>query len=86
MRGIACLLGVSFSLFPFPLLFLFWEGSGFAGGCVVVTSVVSVALMMVVLLLILLGVGPCGDNAFPGDTRACCTHCIGGHHCVAPRD
>ncbi|CAI6340746.1 unnamed protein product [Periconia digitata] len=25
---------------------------------------------------------PCGNNA-PGDSRACCTHCIGSHHCVA---
>ena len=23
----------------------------------------------------------CGNNA-PGDTRICCTHCIGSHHCV----
>ncbi|KAH7113318.1 hypothetical protein B0J11DRAFT_147112 [Dendryphion nanum] len=26
---------------------------------------------------------PCG-NAAPNDTRTCCTHCIGSHHCVAP--
>ncbi|KAF1922437.1 uncharacterized protein M421DRAFT_426886 [Didymella exigua CBS 183.55] len=26
---------------------------------------------------------PCGMNA-PNDTRTCCTHCIGSHHCVAP--
>ncbi|KAF2622852.1 hypothetical protein BU25DRAFT_414840 [Macroventuria anomochaeta] len=26
----------------------------------------------------------CGRNA-PNDTRACCTHCIGSHHCVAPQ-
>lgn len=26
---------------------------------------------------------PCGNNA-PNDTRSCCTHCIGSHHCVAP--
>ncbi|KAF2846117.1 heme-dependent catalase [Plenodomus tracheiphilus IPT5] len=25
---------------------------------------------------------PCGNNA-PNDTRTCCTHCIGSHHCVA---
>ncbi|KAI8938144.1 hypothetical protein NX059_005810 [Plenodomus lindquistii] len=25
---------------------------------------------------------PCGNNA-PNDTRVCCTHCIGSHHCVA---
>jgi hypothetical protein len=25
---------------------------------------------------------PCGAAA-PGETRVCCTHCIGGHHCVA---
>ncbi|KAH7409856.1 hypothetical protein DE146DRAFT_774966 [Phaeosphaeria sp. MPI-PUGE-AT-0046c] len=25
---------------------------------------------------------PCGNNA-PNETRACCTHCIGSHHCVA---
>jgi len=25
---------------------------------------------------------PCGRNA-PNDTRVCCTHCIGSHHCVA---
>ncbi|KAL6705715.1 hypothetical protein ACN47E_006504 [Coniothyrium glycines] len=25
---------------------------------------------------------PCGNNA-PGDSRVCCTHCIGSHHCVA---
>lgn len=25
---------------------------------------------------------PCGNNA-PGDSRICCTHCIGSHHCVA---
>lgn len=25
---------------------------------------------------------PCGNNA-PGETRTCCTHCIGSHHCVA---
>ncbi|KAF2867339.1 hypothetical protein BDV95DRAFT_581957 [Massariosphaeria phaeospora] len=25
---------------------------------------------------------PCG-NAAPNDTRVCCTHCIGSHHCVA---
>ncbi|RMZ69653.1 BYS1 domain [Pyrenophora seminiperda CCB06] len=25
---------------------------------------------------------PCG-NAAPDDSRNCCTHCIGGHHCVA---
>ncbi|KAH3906337.1 hypothetical protein HBI56_195260 [Parastagonospora nodorum] len=25
---------------------------------------------------------PCGRNA-PNDTRICCTHCIGSHHCVA---
>lgn len=24
---------------------------------------------------------PCG-NAAPGETRVCCTHCIGSHHCV----
>nr|GFD12403.1 hypothetical protein [Tanacetum cinerariifolium] len=29
-------------------------------------------------------VAPCGANA-PNDTRACCTHCIGSHHCVAPQ-
>ncbi|KAF2030888.1 hypothetical protein EK21DRAFT_64558 [Setomelanomma holmii] len=28
---------------------------------------------------------PCGNNA-PGDYRACCTHCIGSHHCVATPD
>ncbi|KAF2123375.1 hypothetical protein P153DRAFT_427035 [Dothidotthia symphoricarpi CBS 119687] len=26
---------------------------------------------------------PCGSNAPPGDTRQCCTHCIGDHHCIA---
>lgn len=26
---------------------------------------------------------PCGRNAPPGETRTCCTHCIGDHHCVA---
>lgn len=25
---------------------------------------------------------PCGTNAPPGETRVCCTHCIGNHHCV----
>ncbi|OWY51472.1 c4-dicarboxylate transporter malic acid transport protein [Alternaria alternata] len=26
---------------------------------------------------------PCGRNAPQGETRTCCTHCIGDHHCVA---
>jgi hypothetical protein len=28
---------------------------------------------------------PCGNNA-PNDTRTCCTHCIGSHHCVAAQN
>jgi hypothetical protein len=28
--------------------------------------------------------GPCGSKGAPNDTRICCTHCIGDHHCVAP--
>ncbi|KAJ4984394.1 Bys1 family protein [Stagonosporopsis vannaccii] len=26
---------------------------------------------------------PCGNNA-RNESRSCCTHCIGSHHCVAP--
>jgi hypothetical protein len=26
---------------------------------------------------------PCGSAAPPGETRTCCLHCIGNHHCVA---
>jgi hypothetical protein len=33
--------------------------------------------------LLMLFLGPCGAVA-PNDTRTCCTHCIGSHHCVAP--